>query len=348
MNNFEPGIQRIIKSISDLDVSWDEQNILITGGAGFIGSWITDVFIKLGSKVIIVDNLASGLEKNIENLMEEDNFRFIKHDVSQPIPVKEDVSYIFHLASRASPFEFTKYPIEIMKANTLGILNALEVARELQSDFLYTSTSEIYGNPDPKNIPTPETYNGNVNPIGPRSCYDEAKRAGEAFVMSYMLEYDLNARIVRIFNTYGPRMRSGNIYGRVIPNFVEQAILEKPLTIFGDGTQTRSFAYITDTVEGIFRSAFLPQTKGEVFNIGNTVEIPIITLARTISNLAGKNGRIEYHPLPIDDPKRRCPDISKANKILDWKPKTDLEEGLKEFINWYVKENNIIVSMNSS
>lgn len=339
MTLIEPGIKRILKGIQDLDVPWQDQCVLITGGAGFIGSWIASVLIKKGSKVIVVDNLASGLEKNIEEHKKNKNFYFIKHDVSTPISLDEKVNYVFHLASRASPFEFTKFPIEILEANTLGILNTLEVARKKQSKFLYTSTSEIYGNPDSANIPTQETYNGNVNPIGPRSCYDEAKRAGEAFVMAYMLEHDLNARIVRIFNTYGPRMRSGAIYGRVIPNFIEQALQDQPLTIFGDGTQTRSFAYVTDSVEGILRSAFLPQTKGEVFNIGQTNEISIISLARIISNLINKNGRIEYHPLPIDDPKRRCPDISKAKRILKWEPKIDLEEGLKEFIDWFKKEN---------
>ncbi|MFX0087637.1 MAG: GDP-mannose 4,6-dehydratase [Candidatus Hodarchaeota archaeon] len=344
MEVIDQGVQRIINSVRDLDFSWDEHSFLITGGAGFLGSWISDVLIRQGSKVTVLDNLSSGLQQNIEHLINQDNFSFINTDISTRFSVNEDIDYVFHLASRASPFEFTKFPIEILRANTLGILNALEIARENQSKFLYTSTSEIYGNPSTKHIPTPETYFGNVNPIGPRSCYDEAKRAGEAFVMAYMLEHNLDARIVRIFNTYGPRMRSGNLYGRVIPNFVEQCLTNKPVSVFGDGSQTRSFSYVTDTTEGIFRAAFLPQTKGEVFNIGNNVEISIISLARKIiAILNHQNSRIDYQPLPIDDPKRRCPEISKALKILKWKPKIKLEEGLEEFKKWFITENEFKV-----
>ncbi|MFX0084962.1 MAG: NAD-dependent epimerase/dehydratase family protein [Candidatus Hodarchaeota archaeon] len=341
MQVIERGIDKIIKNIQDIQISSKIQSILITGGAGFLGSWITDVFIKLGFKVTIIDNLASGLEENVSHLNKNEKFQFLHHDVSNPVQLNEKADYIFHMASRASPFEFKQFPIDILKANTLGILNALELAIEWESQFLYTSTSEIYGNPNPEYIPTPETYFGNVNPIGPRSCYDEAKRTGEAFLMAYMLEHDLDARIVRIFNTYGPRMRSGNLYGRVIPNFIEQCLKNHPLSVFGDGTQTRSFAYVTDTVEGILRAAFLPETKGEVFNIGNTKEISIINLGKLIMKIIGKNNGIEYGPLPFDDPIRRSPDISKAKRILKWNPKIDIEEGLREFIEWFIVENSL-------
>ncbi len=340
MNIIDRGIQRIITNIKDIVYSWKDSTFLITGGAGFLGSWITDSFIKLGSKVIIIDNLSSGRKKNIKHLDGLKNFQFINQDISNPILIDERIDYVFHMASRASPFEFTKFPIEILKANTLGILNALDIAKTQQAKFLYTSTSEIYGNPDPSHIPTPETFYGNVNPIGPRSCYDEAKRAGEAFVMAYILENDLNARIVRIFNTYGPRMRAGDIYGRVMPNFIEQCISNSPLTVFGDGSQTRSFAYVTDTIEGIIRSSFLPHTKGEVFNIGNNSEISIITLARKIIGNFCPDNRIEYHPLPIDDPKRRCPDITKIKNLLDWEPKVELDIGLNDFLDWFQEEKN--------
>ncbi|MFX1282113.1 MAG: SDR family NAD(P)-dependent oxidoreductase [Promethearchaeota archaeon] len=333
------GINWIIDNCIDLRIKWKKQTVLITGGSGFLGSWIADVLVQKGSRVIIIDNLSSGLRKNIQHLEELENFSFLEHDVSKSLPIDESISYVFHLASRASPFEFAKFPIEILKANTLGILNTLEIARLQKAKFLYTSTSEIYGNPEDRYIPTPETYNGNVNPIGPRSCYDEAKRAGEAFVMAYILEHNLDARIVRIFNTYGPRMRSGNLYGRVIPNFIEQCLQNKPLTVFGDGHQTRAFAYVTDTIEGILRAAFLTQTKGEVFNIGNIDEISIISLARKIINILNNNARISYGSLPIDDPKRRCADISKAQQILRWTPKCSLDKGLEEFKNWFMIEN---------
>ncbi|KON33599.1 hypothetical protein AC477_01370, partial [miscellaneous Crenarchaeota group-1 archaeon SG8-32-1] len=193
--------------------------------------------------------------------------------------------------------------------------------------------------PDPKYVPTPETYNGNVNPVGPRSCYDEAKRAGEAFVIAYMLQHGLDTRIVRIFNTYGPRMRPGDLYGRVVPRFIEQAINDQALTIFGDGLQTRSFTYVTDLVEGILRTAFFPNAKGKVINLGNNIEIQIIQLAKTIINLTGSKSEIVFQPLPEDDPKRRCPNVSVAKSLLDWEPVTGLEEGLKKTIKWFVGKN---------
>jgi UDP-glucuronate decarboxylase len=221
----------------------------------------------------------------------------------------------------------------------LGTWVALGIARAKNAKLVYASTSEVYGDPDPKFVPTPETYNGNVNPVGPRSCYDEAKRAGEAFVVAYMIQHGLDARIVRIFNTYGPRMRPGDLYGRVVPRFIDQAINYKPLTVFGDGKQTRSFTYVTDLVDGILRTAHFPSAKGEVINLGNIKETTIIDLAKIIKNVTKSESNITFLPLPEDDPKRRCPDVSKAKNILDWKPVTGLQNGLKKTINWFIEKN---------
>ena len=238
-----------------------------------------------------------------------------------------------HLASRASPFEFEKYPIQILKANTLGIWVALGIAKKHNARFLYTSTSEIYG--DAKEIPTTEEYRGNVNPVGPRSCYDEAKRCGESYVIAYKMQHGLDTRIARIFNTYGPRMRAEGVYGRVIPRFIEQALSNKPITIFGDGSQTRSFCYVTDQVEGLVKLAFLEEAKGEVVNIGSDKEMTILELARLVKELTKSDSEIVFEELPKDDPLRRKPDISKAKRILDWEPKVELEEGLRRMIGWF-------------
>ncbi len=327
--------QAVCDILSRDKISFQDRRILVTGGAGFIGSWICDVLLKQGAYVTCIDNLSSGLEKNIKGQAGKKNFDFIQHDISEPIEFKENFDLIMHLASRASPFEFDKYPIQILKANTLGIWISLGVAKKHSARFVYTSTSEVYGDPEPKYIPTPETYNGNVSPIGPRSCYDEAKRAGEAFVTAYKNQHGLDTRIVRIFNTYGPRMRSGDIYGRVVPRFIDQALSGKPITVFGDGAQTRSFTYIADQVEGILRLAFSGGTRGEVVNIGNNKETKIIELAELIKKMTSSNSEIVFQDLPKDDPKRRYPDITKANRLLGWMPKTDLEEGLRKTIEWF-------------
>ncbi|MBD3230477.1 MAG: NAD-dependent epimerase/dehydratase family protein [Candidatus Lokiarchaeota archaeon] len=317
------------------DNIFEDLNILVTGGAGFLGSWLCDVLIKKNANVICIDNFYSGKKQNIEHLFGADNFKFIKHDISKEIYFDEKIDYIFHLASRASPFEFTQYPIQILKANTLGTWIVLGIAKRHKSRLFYTSTSEVYGNPSPENIPTPETYNGNVNPTGVRSCYDEAKRAGEAFVNAYRLQHNLKTRIVRIFNTYGPRIRSGSLYGRVIPNFISQALNNKPITVFGDGSQTRSFTYVCDQIIGIIKFASKPDAEGEVINIGNTNETSILELAKIIRNLIDTDSEIVFRPLPPDDPRRRCPDITKAKKILNWKPSIDLQEGLKATLKWF-------------
>jgi len=326
-------IEEIINNLGELSKSIEDKNILVTGGAGFLGSWICEALIEQQAKVICVDNLVSGLQSNISHLMAKDNFKFVQHDITQPIFFDERIDIVMHLASRASPFEFEKYPIQILKANTLGIWVALGIAKKHNARFLYTSTSEIYGCAE--EIPTSEEYSGNVNPIGPRSCYDEAKRCGESYVIAYQMQHDLDTRIARIFNTYGPRMRAEGVYGRVIPRFIEQALSNKPITIFGDGSQTRSFCYVTDQVEGLLKLAFLEEAKGEVINIGSDKEITILELAELVKKLTKSSSEIEFHPLPKDDPPRRKPDITKAKEILDWEPKVELKEGLSKMIEWF-------------
>jgi UDP-glucuronate decarboxylase len=326
-------IEETIRNLGDISKSIEEKNVLVTGGAGFLGSWICEVLVEQGAKVICLDNLVSGLKSNVSSMMDRANFKFVQHDVTQPIFFDEPIDVVMHLASRASPFEFEKYPIQILKANTLGIWIALGIAKKHNARFLYTSTSEIYG--DAKEIPTPEEYRGNVNPIGPRSCYDEAKRCGESYVIAYKMQHGLDTRIARIFNTYGPRMRAEGVYGRVIPRFVEQALSNKPITIFGDGSQTRSFCYVTDQVEGLLKLAFSERAKGEVVNIGSDEEITILELAKLVNELTNSSSEMEFHPLPKDDPLRRKPDISKAKEILGLVPKVGLEEGLKRTIEWF-------------
>ncbi len=323
-------IEEIIRNLGKISKSIGDKNVLVTGGAGFLGSWICEVLVEQGAKVTCLDNLASGLESNISSMRDKGNFKFIEHDITQPIFFDVPIDVVMHLASRASPFEFEKYPIQILKANTLGIWVALGIAKEHGARFLYTSTSEIYG--DANEIPTTEEYRGNVNPIGPRSCYDEAKRCGESYVIAYKNQHGLDTRIARIFNTYGPRMRAEGVYGRVIPRFVEQALGNNPITIFGEGTQTRSFCYVTDQVEGLLKLAFSEGAKGEVVNIGSTKEITILSLAKLINELTNSSSKMEFHPLPKDDPQRRNPDISKAKKLLGWGPKVELEVGLMRTI----------------
>ena len=328
MNVNKEEIEEIIINLGDISKNIEDKNILVTGGAGFLGSWICEVLVEQQAKVICLDNLVSGLESNISPLLDKDNFKFIQHDITQSIFFDDQIDVVMHLASRASPFEFEKYPIQILKANTLGIWVALGIAKKHNAKFLYTSTSEIYG--DAKEIPTTEEYRGNVNPIGPRSCYDEAKRCGESYVIAYKMQHGLDTRVARIFNTYGPRMRAEGVYGRVVPRFIEQALNNKPFTIFGDGTQTRSFCYVTDQIEGLLKLAFSEEAKGEVVNIGSDKEITILELAKLIKVLTNSSSEIENHPLPRDDPTRRKPDITKAKMLLNWEPKVGLTEGLSK------------------
>jgi len=329
------GVEWVLRELRKAGVSYEDARVLVTGGAGFLGSWLCDVLIQQDAKVTCLDNFSSGHPLNIEHLRNHDNFTFIEHDISQPINFNKKFDVVMHLASRASPFEFSKFPIQILKANTLGIWVALGIAKKHKATLLYTSSSEIYGNPPPKYIPTPETYNGNVNPVGPRSCYDEAKRCGEAFVVAYHLQHGLDTRIIRIFNSYGPRMRAGDVYGRVIPRFIDQALANTPITVFGDGTQTRAFTYVTDMTNGLLCAGLMPAARGQVINIGNNVETQIIQLAQLIKKLAKSNSSIKFYPLPIADPERRCPDITRAQQLIQWQPTTCLEDGLKATIKWF-------------
>jgi len=307
-------------------------NALITGGAGFIGSFLCEYLLNKGFKVICIDNLSTGSEKNIENLKANKNFKFLKKDVREELYIDEKIDYIFDLASRASPKDFEIYPIDILTTNGFGVYNLLKLAEKNNAKFLFSSTSEIYG--DPKEHPQKETYWGNVNPIGIRSCYDEAKRFAEAMVMAFVREKNIDARIVRIFNTYGPRMNEYD--GRVIPNFITQALKNEPITVYGDGNQTRSFCYVSDTVEGIYKAMMIGK-KGDVYNIGEEEEYKILDLAKIIKNLTNSNSKIVFKSLPADDPKIRKPDISKARMYLNWEPKVKLEEGLKKTIEYYKK-----------
>lgn len=323
-------LDTILKNLGQ--ISFEDQKILVTGGAGFLGSWMCETLLSLGAYVTCIDNFASGQMCNIQHLTENERFRFIEHDISIPITLDTSLDCLFHMASRASPFEFEHYPIQILKANTLGVMVSLGIAKKHNARIVYTSTSEVYGNPDV--IPTPETYYGNVNPIGPRGCYDEAKRCGEAYVVAYRRQHHLNTRIARIFNTYGPRIRLDGIYGRVIPRFIDQALNNKPLTVFGNGSQTRSFTYVTDQIEGLLRLAALDAAEGQVINIGNVNEITVLELATHVIHQTGSASSLSFHPLPQDDPRRRRPDILRAKEILGWTPKTSLEYGLERTIAW--------------
>ncbi|MEE8401444.1 MAG: UDP-glucuronic acid decarboxylase family protein [Candidatus Hydrothermarchaeaceae archaeon] len=314
---------------------FEKKEVLITGGAGFLGSYMCEALINSDAVVTCLDNFSSGLASNVEGLKDNDNFQFIEHDISKPINFERNFDLVIHMASRASPFEFEKFPIQILKANTLGIWVALGIAKKHKARFLYTSTSEVYGDPDPNFVPTPESYNGNVNPIGPRSCYDESKRAGEAFVIAYKHQHNMDIRMVRIFNTYGPRMRADDIYGRVVPRFIDQALKGEDMTVFGDGTQTRSFTYVSDQIDGLLRLATIDKARGEVINIGSNKERSVIELANLIKDITNSSSKITFHPLPKDDPKRRCPDISKSKRIIGWEPKINLREGLKNTIEWF-------------
>lgn len=302
--------------------------VLITGGAGFIGSHLCDLLLAKGHEVICVDNLITGNKNNIAHI-ENDNFVFIEHDVTKPLYLEENLDYIFHLASPASPIDYMQLPIQTLKVGAFGTHNMLGLAMEKNARFLLASTSEVYG--DPLVSPQSEEYWGNVNPIGPRGVYDEAKRFAEAITMAYHRYHGTQTRIVRIFNTYGPRMRLND--GRVVPNFIGQALNGEDITVYGDGSQTRSFCYVSDEIEGLYR--LMMSDHSDPVNIGNPEEHTILEFAKIIIKMTGTNSKIIFKELPEDDPKKRRPDITKARKILNWEPKVSLGQGLGNTIQYF-------------
>jgi nucleoside-diphosphate-sugar epimerase len=305
--------------------------ILVTGGAGFIGSHLCSRLIEEGHEVICLDNLCTGELRNISHLQGNRKFRFVLLDAAKPINL--EVDRVAHLASPASPIDYSRLAVETMLVNSMGTFQALEIARKNKARFLLASTSEVYG--DPLETPQVEGYYGNVNPVGPRACYDESKRFAEALTSSYQRIYGLQAVILRIFNTFGPRMRRED--GRVVPNFILQALAGQPMTVYGDGSQTRSFCYVDDLVEGIYRSLIVDAAVGEIINLGNDGEMSILDLAARVKEITGSSSEITYMPLPKDDPQRRQPNLEKARSILDWEPEVELEAGLRRVVEWFMK-----------
>lgn len=305
------------------------KKVLITGAAGFIGSHLSDHFIRKGCKVIGIDNLITGSAQNLKQHFSNPKFSFIKHDISKPILLSGGVDLVLHFASPASPPDYLKHPIQTMKVGALGTHNALGIAKKNHATFLLASTSEVYG--DPLVSPQKETYWGHVNPIGPRSVYDESKRFAEALALAYHREHKLDVKIVRIFNTYGQRMRPED--GRVIPNFITQALSGKPLTVYGNGSQTRSYCYIDDLIRGLDR--MIGSSERGPVNLGNPNEMSVLKLAKLIKRLLSSKSPIVHKSLPVDDPKQRCPDIALAKKSLRWKPEVRLEDGLEKTIAYF-------------
>ncbi len=303
--------------------------VVVTGGAGFVGSHLCERLVREGRHVLAVDNCLTGRVKNIEHLLDNPGFDFLRHDVTEPVEIEGDVDFIFHMASPASPVDYLSLPVETMMVNSAGVKNMLDLARAKNAGFLLASTSECYG--DPLEHPQKETYWGHVNPIGPRSVYDEAKRFAEALTMAYHRTHALQTRIVRIFNTYGPRMKLND--GRVVPNFIDQALRGQPITVYGEGSQTRSFCYVSDLVDGLIRLS--RSDEREPVNLGNPIELTILEFAQTIQRLVGSDCPIERKPLPADDPRQRKPDISKARRLLGWAPQVGLEEGLRRTIEYF-------------
>jgi dTDP-glucose 4,6-dehydratase len=302
---------------------------LVTGAAGFLGSHLCDLLLARGHRVVGVDNFITGNKANLAHLRGHPAFRFLQRDVTKPFAVAGPVHYVWHFASPASPIDYLKIPIETLAVGSFGTKNTLDLARQKKARFLVASTSEVYG--DPLVHPQTEDYWGNVNSIGPRGCYDEAKRFAEAITMAYHRVHQLETRIVRIFNTYGPRMRLDD--GRVVPAFISQALTNQPITVFGNGKQTRSFCYVSDLLEGIYR--LMMSEHHLPVNIGNPREMTMLAFAAAIIKATGAKSKIIHQPLPQDDPKQRKPDISKARKLLNWQPRVDLEQGMRETITYF-------------
>ena len=307
-------------------------NILITGGAGFVCSHLADKLYQKGHDLILLDNLLTGNKNNISHLLSNKNVSFVEHDVQNHIQIEDEIDFIFHFASAASPIAYQENPVNTLKAGSIGTINTLGLAKVKKADYLLASTSEVYG--DPEISPQNEDYWGNVNPNGERSMYDEAKRFAEAATATYSRTYNLNTKIVRIFNTYGPRMQLND--GRVVTNFIVQALKGEDITVYGDGSQTRSFSFVDDTVNGII--ALMESSHNDVFNIGNPNEITINELACKIIELTNSNSKLINKLLPQDDPKQRQPDITKAKNLLKWQPEVDLEVGLSKTIEWVSSE----------
>ena len=304
---------------------------LVTGGAGFIGSHLCDFLLNKGFSVICMDNLITGSKENIKHLEKNKNFRFVNHDISKHIKVDGKLDFVLHFASPASPEDYQKIPIQTLKVGSLGTHNTLGLAFAKKAKYVLASTSEVYG--DPLVNPQPESYWGNVNPIGVRGCYDESKRFAEALTMAYHRIHKLDTKIARIFNTYGPRMRRND--GRVVPNFINQALSSRPITVYGDGRQTRSFCYADDMITGVYK--LMVSKLNEPVNLGNPEEHTIMEFAEIIKKLANSRSKISFRKLPVDDPKVRCPDTSIAKRKLGWEPKTSLEYGLKRTIEFFRK-----------
>jgi len=307
---------------------------LVTGGAGFLGSHLCERLLSEGYSVVCVDNLSTGVLENVAHLEEHPGFEHVDHDVAVPLGIQGSLDEIYHFASPASPVDFERIPIEILKAGALGTHNSLELALSTGARFMLASTSEVYG--DPLVHPQHEDYRGNVSTTGVRSVYDEAKRYAEAVTMAYHRHHGLDTRIVRIFNTYGPRMRPDD--GRMIPNFISQALAGRPLSVYGEGTQTRSLQYVNDLVEGVLR--LMKSHESRPVNIGNPVEYSVGEVAEMVIELSGSRSEIVHEPLPADDPRRRCPDISRAREVLGWEPRTPAGEGLQKTIGWFARRSN--------